>query len=78
MLDEITLDAGGVLLWNRGPCCPQQTENREGRYFRVIGQEAKVVTPAGEESFHLEEDDGVGVPGTDLNGLDVSGGKFRF
>src|SRR5689334_672014 len=29
--------------------------------------------PAGEESFHLEEDDGVGVPGTDLNGLDVSG-----
>jgi hypothetical protein len=32
--------------------------------------------PAGEESFHLEEDDGVGVPGTDLNGLDVSGENF--
>jgi hypothetical protein len=44
LLNEIMLDAGGVLLWNGGPCCPQQTENREGRYFRVIGQEAKMVT----------------------------------
>jgi len=37
LLNKVTLDASGILLWNCGPCCPQDAENRERYHLGVTG-----------------------------------------